>query len=181
MRLLRAVEAVHSSQCTIEWFLYNAEVRLTAKGVKGILSCQLWLHIYVSIVNRSIEYDFKYYTGCCEFITYDVLLNFPSLFDLYKCDILYELCKKGALHDLIKIHDQFEWSQDDVPGTNWAFRVACSNGYLDIAKWLSTVFNLTVTDTDGAYLLAIFKHHQDVRDWLVTLLAKLLITKDKLE
>ena len=156
MRLLRGVEAVLSS---------NFNIKRRYDSVKTILSCPLWLQTYVSIVNRCIEHI--YHCNNCNHITYDVLLIFPRLFDKCKYEILDELCMKGALHDLIKIHDQFEWSQDDIQGINLAFIVACSNGYLDIAKWLSTVFHLTVADTDRTYLLANFKHHQDVREWLV--------------
>ena len=55
--------------------------RNVAKGAKGQLACQLWLHIYVMIVNRSIK---TYYISYSEFITYDILLIFPQIFDIRK-------------------------------------------------------------------------------------------------
>src|SRR3990172_12309504 len=124
MRLLcaNALEAVLSSKF---------DGKYLRKGVKGILTCPLWLQIYVSIVhsrlagvNRSIE---AYYS---KYITYDVLLIFPRLFDKLNLYILRHLCEKGALHYLIKIHDRFEWSRNDVRSLhNYAFRWACNRGH----------------------------------------------------
>src|SRR3990172_12784281 len=98
MRFLRAnaLEAVHASR-------FDAEKK--RKGVKCILSCPLWLQTYVSIVNKSMVI---YYWWSSNFmITYDILLILPQFFDRFKHQILYNLCLHGALHDLIKIHDQF--------------------------------------------------------------------------
>src|SRR3989304_10490000 len=135
MRFLRGVEAIHLS-------LVNGGKK--RKG-KILLACPLWLQTYVSIANRFVNLAIKtYHQRCRKFITYDVLLIFPQLFDKFKCDILRKLCMDNALHNLIKIHDRFEWSRDDVLSDG--FRWACSCGHLDTAKWLYTVFQLTVDD-----------------------------------
>ena len=176
MRLLRpnALEAVLSSR----FYVHECSTG------QLLLACQLWLQIYVSIVNRSIGYlcsyiryftydlDLRFYG---EYMTYDVLLIFPRFFDKCKCKILYDLCSKDALHDLIKIHAQFEWSHDDVrSGDNGAFRCACEYGRLDVAKWLFTVFQLTVDDVrtfeNHAFRWACAEGHLDVAQWLYTVL-----------
>ena len=164
MRLLRAnvVEAVHASRI-------NAKIRLR-KGVKGILTCQLWLHKCVSIINRSIENYYTWYSNC---ITYDILLIFPQLFDEFKYQILPNLCFKGALYDLIQIHDRFVWSPYDVRSfTNKAFQYACCQGHLDVANWLYTVFHLTIKDVRSmdnmAFRFACEYGRLNVAKWLYT-------------
>ena len=168
MRLLRAnaLEAVLSSQF---------DTKNLRKGVKGILTCPLWLQIYVSIVhsrlagvNRYVLYRKR---ALC---TYEVLLIFPRFFDKFKCDILRHLCYKGALHDLIKIYDRFEWSV--APGNdvrslhNYAFIYACMYGHLDVAQWLYTTFQRTFDDVRDiiVFRLACSFGHLDVAKWLFT-------------
>ena len=91
------VEAILSSQFDAK------KLKKSRPGVKCILTCPLWLQIYVSIVNRSIGTYYSQYS-----ITYDVLLIFPRLFDKFKCQILRKLCEDGVLCDLIKIHDPLD-------------------------------------------------------------------------
>ena len=165
MRLLRALEAIQKSLCNPKNIL---------KGIEGILTCPLWLQIYVSIVNSPVEYySFYYYID----ITYDVLLIFPQLFGKLKHDILYKLCRDGALSDLIKIHARFqfvEWRltpHDDIRSNyNQAFRYACARGHLDVAQWLYTTFQLTVTDVrfnyNQAFRYACARGHLDTAKWL---------------
>ena len=163
MRFLRAnaFEAVHASR-------FDAEKK--RKGVKCILSCPLWLQTYVSIVNKSIVIDYRWYSN--SIITNDVLLIFPQFFDRFNHRILYNLCIHGALDDLIKIHDLFEWSHEDVRSNgNRAFRLACGNGHLDVAKWLYTTFHLTGDDARSKNNQALKNTcaygHIDVCNWLV--------------
>ena len=165
MRLLRGVEAVLSS---------NFNVKRRYDSVKTILSCPLWLQTYVSIVNRCIEHI--YHCNNCNHITYDVLLIFPRLFDKCKCDILVELCSKGALDDLMKIHARFQLgvlSHYDVRYCQYhLFICACEYGHLDVAKWLYTTFQLTVDyarcNDNYAYRWAYTNYYDDVCVWLVT-------------
>ena len=161
MRLLRGVEAVHLS-------LFD--VKNLCKDVKSILLCPLWLQTYVSIVHRPTV---RKYSSWNRHITYDVLLIFPRFLDEFKSLILCSLCYKGDLHELIKIHDRFEWSHDDarIDG-NMPFRWACEFGHIDTAKWLYTTFQLTVDDARScnnmAFRLSRQYGHQNVCDWLVT-------------
>ena len=164
---IRALEVIHLS-------LYDVR-KCDDKGVKSILSTQLWIQTYVFIVNRSMTYRVAIATNGFKFITYDILLIFPQLFCNYKRQILYTLCECDALHELIKIHDHFEWSHDDIQSNdNRAFTLACWNGQLDTSKWLSTVFNLIfanpfrqswkIKTLRGA---RIYRRH-DVVEWLYT-------------
>ena len=167
MRFLRAnaLEAVHASR-------FDAEKK--RKGVKCILSCPLWLQTYVSIVNKFMLFYDGWYSNFM--ITYDVLLIFPRFFDRLKRQILYKLCYKGALHDLIKIHDQFEWpgapGDDFRSHDNPIFRYACKKGHLEIAQWLYTAFQLTVDDARSndnfAFRYACIYGHLDMAKWLYT-------------
>ena len=160
MQLLRALEAVHSS-----------------RDVKGqqMLACQLWLQIYVSIVNRparagimsfpAIHFELYGIT-----ITYDILLILPRLFDKLKSYILSKLCKQCMLDDLVKIHDQFEWPIYLRDSASAAFGYACGKGHLDVAKWLYTTFQLTVEDVRSAnnfaFISACEYGQLDVAKWL---------------
>ena len=160
MRLLRGLEAVHASRNVL---------RIYVKGVKSMLTCSLWLQIYVSVVNRYIENYFNYYRKS---VTYDVLLIFPRLFDKLKCSMLSNLCRDGDLRDLIKIHARFEWSLYDVRyHRNSAFIWACCYGHLDVIKWLYTTLQLTVNDVrcdhNHAFRSARDCGHKDVCNWLV--------------
>lgn len=179
MRLLRGVEAIQSS-------LFDAEKsRECLKGVSSVLSSPLWLQTYVSIVNRSIDilctyirnstYDYYYYSLVfrCKYITYDLFLIFPRFFDKFRRGMLHKLCKAGNLHDLIKIHDRFEWSRKDVRSSdNYAFIHACEYGHLDVVKWLCTVFQLTIDDVrtfeHRAIRDACANGHIEVARWLNT-------------
>ena len=124
MRLLRCVEAVHASR------IDPKNPHAFIKDVNSILTCQLWLKIYV-VVNRSLEIDYQYdndkFYQYDKFITYDVLLIFPHLFDKWGDAIVYRLCEDGDVHNLIKIHDRF-----DLGGK---------------ARWFYTVFFMHRSDT----------------------------------
>ena len=176
MRLLRAnaLEAVNSSR-------FNTKTPL--HGVKSVLTSPLWIQVYVSILNRTIVNRYidnipiipfrigvSIETRYCNRITYDILLIFPQLFDIFKHQILWGLCRSGALHDLLKIHDRFEWSHDDIRVYNWAFKCACERGHLDVAQWLYTVFQLTVNDARDSYVFRNTCHngHLHVAKWLYT-------------
>ena len=142
MRFLHvnSLEAVHSSRINV------GKLR---KGLKGILACQLWLQIYVSIVNKFIETvndDFiTYHFITYDFITYDVLLIFPRLFVRWYGMILYHLCYKNDLHELIKIHDRFEWTINNVqPYMKGSFTCACAKNNLDVCDWLVATFGESV-------------------------------------
>ena len=77
----------------------------------------------------------------------------------------------GALNDLIKIHDLFEWLHDNVRSCyNHAFDVACSEGHLDVVKWLYTVFHITMSRSNENYAFksACVHGHLDVAQWLYT-------------
>ena len=163
MRLLRGVEAIHLSLFDVPAISWPGKCRL-------LLTCPLWLQTYVSIVNRSIINEFTEIPYGV-FITYDLLLIFPQFFCELKRQILWSLCGKDALNDLIKIHDHFEWSIDDVRSQeNEAFGHACAFGQLDTAKWLYKTFQLTVddvrSDDNFAFKYACSCGHLDTAKWL---------------
>ena len=162
MRLLRSLEAVYLSRII---------VKKPCKCAKYILTCPLWLQIYVSIVHRSIK---TWYSPYGRHITYDVLLIFPRFFDKCKPEILYQLCNKNDLRDLIKIHYRFGWSRDDVEQyyIDIVLQLACRHGNLNMAKWLYTVLQLTVDDVRFSENQT-FKHackygNLDMAQWLYT-------------
>ena len=164
MRLLRALVPIQKS-------LFDAENTLKDVKCQLLLVCPLWLQIYVLIVNSPVEYYCFYYRK--DLITYDFLLIFPQLFTKFRYEILYELCKVGALHDLIKLQTHFEWSQDDVRKRNNAlFSCVCQEGRLAVAKWLFTTFQLTATDVrwfdNYAFRIACYRGRLDTAKWLYT-------------
>ena len=171
MRLLHALEAVHSSLFDVTAFCY--------RGIKCVLTCPLWLQTYVSIVNRPagiMSMPAIFYEAYGINITYDLLLIFPRLFDEHNCYILSKLCRKGMLVDLVKIHAQFEWpiqiGDDGRSNVNCAFRYACGNGHLNVAQWLYKVFKLTDDDVrfndNNALTLVCTFGHLHVAQWLYT-------------
>ena len=164
MRFLRGVEAFLS-----QFNVKTPKGAKDAKGVKGqfLLVCPLWLQTYALIVHRSIEI---YY---CKYITYDVLLIFPRFFDTKRWEILLALCYRNSLHEIIKIHDRFGWSNNDVRrDDNFVFMCACTGNYLDLAKWLYTTFQLTVDDirsnNNATFHAVCIYGHLDVAKWLYT-------------
>ena len=171
MRLLRAMDAVHASRF---------DEKKLDKCIKYILTCPLWLQVYVSSVNRSIVNrlicNLPNHDRRCTRVTYDVLPIFPRLFDRYQGKILIDLCTSGNLRDLLKVHSRFEWSVSDNGEHNFifhiAFKCACKQGHLHVAKWLYTAFQRTLDFrswvTPDAFHMACVHGHLDVAKWLHT-------------
>ncbi len=86
-------------------------------------------------------------------------------------ELFQEYCKTGKLENAKQLYLLYPTTIDIIGNCQYAFKWACENGHLEVAKWLLTIeSNIDISAyNDVAFTTACFNGHLEVAKWLLTI------------